>query len=215
MQLTFWYHPFSSFCRKALIALYESGVSFDAVQVDLGDATSRADFLAVWPVGKFPVLRDDASGELIPESSVIIDYVADRFPDLGLIPADPRAARRCRFLDRFFDFEIHLPMQRIVADYLRPEDQRDPFGQAQNRAHLRKSYPIAETLLADGRWAMGDSFTAADCSAQPALHFANLIEPVAGHPRLAAYLERLAERPSVARTIEEARPFEPYFPVKD
>ncbi|TZG27677.1 glutathione S-transferase family protein [Sphingomonas montanisoli] len=214
MDLTFWYHPFSSFCRKALIALYESGIAFDKIEVDLGNATSRADFLAVWPVGKFPVMRDETSGELLPESSIIIEWVADKFPHLGLIPADTRAARHCRMLDRFFDFEIHLPMQRIVADYLRPEDKRDPFGQAQDRAKLRKGYGIAEDLLGDGPWAAGDAFTIADCSAQPALHFASLVEPLDGHPKLAAYLERLYARPSVAQTMDEARPFEPYFPVK-
>ncbi|RVT89439.1 glutathione S-transferase family protein [Sphingomonas crocodyli] len=214
MALTFWYHPFSSFCRKALIALYEAGIEPDKVEVDLGDAASRDAFLAVWPVGKFPVMRDGASGELLPESSIIIEWVADQHSALGLIPAEAKAARHVRMLDRFFDFEIHQPMQRIVADYLRPEDKRDPFGQAQDRAKLRKGYAIAEGLLGDGPWAAGDAFTLADCSAQPALHFANRVEPLDGHPKLAAYLERLYARPSVARTMDEARPFEAYFPVK-
>ena len=214
MTQTFWYHPFSSFCRKALIGLYEAGIEPEKVEVDFGDPKSRDAFFAVWPVGKFPVLRDEASGELLPESTIIIEWVADNHPELGLIPAEAKAARECRMLDRFFDFEIHQPMQRIVADYLRPEDKRDPFGQAQDRAKLHKGYGIAEGLLGDGPWAMGETFTLADCSAQPALHFANRIEPLDGHPKLKTYLERLYARPSVGRTMDEARPFEAYFPVK-
>lgn len=212
MPLTFWYHPFSSFCRKALIALYECNAAFDAIIVDLGNEESRAAFLAVWPLGKFPVLRDEASGELMPESTIIIEYLANRFPEAGLIPADAGAARTVRLWDRFFDHYVMHPMQRIVADRLRPRDMRDPMGVEQARAQLRTSYSHLERELAGRSWAAGDRFSMADCAAQPALHFARLVEPWSPSPSLDAYFARLQSRPSVIRSDSQAAPYEKFFP---
>ena len=59
-MLTLYYHPFASFCQKVLIALYENAVPFRPHLVDLGDPEARAAFLAIWPIGKFPVLHDAA-----------------------------------------------------------------------------------------------------------------------------------------------------------
>ena len=80
MSLTLYYHPLSSFCHKVLIALYENGTPFTPHLVDLGNAESRAAFLKVWPIGKFPVLRDEARGETVPESTAIIDYLGLHYP---------------------------------------------------------------------------------------------------------------------------------------
>ncbi len=76
MALTLYYHPLSSFCWKTLIALYEADIAFTPQMVNLGDPAERAAFAAVWPLAKFPVLRDEASGRTLPESSLIIDYLA-------------------------------------------------------------------------------------------------------------------------------------------
>ena len=93
MSLTLYYHPLSSFCWKALIALYEAELAFTPRQVNLGDAAEKAAFQAVWPLAKFPVLRDDARGETVPESSVIIEYLAQTQPSArSLVPTDPDAA---------------------------------------------------------------------------------------------------------------------------
>ena len=75
MSLTLYYHPLASFCWKALIALYETGTPFEPHIVDLAHEGSRAEFLKLWPIGKFPVLRDDAKDRTIPESSIIIEYL--------------------------------------------------------------------------------------------------------------------------------------------
>jgi glutathione S-transferase len=212
VALTLWFHPFSSYCRKALIALYECGAAFEPVIVDLGEEASRAAFLSIWPIGKFPVLRDEATGELLPESTIIIEYLADRFPAAGLIPADAAAARRVRFWDRFFDNHIHLPMQRIVADRLRPRDRRDPLGVEQARAQLRSAYAYLERELAGRRWAAGEDFSMADCAAAPALHFGRLVEPWSGRPAIDGYFARLEQRPSIARSDAEAAPYSQLFP---
>ena len=92
MALTLHYHPLSSFCWKALIALYENETPFRPHIVDLGDAKAAAAFKAIWPIGKFPVLRDDARDQTVPESSVIIEYLGQHYPGKSrLIPADPGA----------------------------------------------------------------------------------------------------------------------------
>jgi glutathione S-transferase len=215
MPLTLYYHPLSSFCWKALIALYEADVAFEPRQVNLGDPEDRAAFEAVWPLAKFPVLRDDARGMTIPESSVIIDYLARTRPAAAsLVPSDPDLAMQTRLIDRLIDSYIHLPFQQIVAERMRPEGQHDPFGVAQARGQIRSGYKLVGPMIA-GPWAMGDAFTMADCAALPALFYADYAVSLADWPELAAYLGRLKRRPSVAKVLSEAEPFFQYFPLKD
>jgi glutathione S-transferase len=214
MPLKLYYHPLASFCWKALIALYETGTPFEPIIVNLADATSRAEFLKVWPMGKFPVLRDDAAGRTIPESSIIIEYLAQHHPGrTQLVPADADEAREVRLRDRFHDLYVQEPMQKIVGDRLRPADQKDPYGVAQAAAQLTTSYGIIDREMATRTWATGDSFTMADCAAGPALFYANKVVPLGDdHRNVAAYLRRLTERPSFARVIAEAQPYFKLFP---
>ena len=149
----------------------------------------------------------------MPESTIIIDYLAQHYPaTAGLIPADPDAARQVRLLDRLMDSYIHLPLQQVVNERLRPEDQHDPFGAEQARGNLRQGYDLVAPMIA-GPWAVGAAFTLADCAAFPALLFADYAVSLGGWPELAAYLERLKARPSVARVLREAQPFFKYFPL--
>ena len=148
MSLTLHFHPLSSFCHKVLIALYENGTPFTPKLVDLGEAEERAAFHALWPVGKFPVLQDDARGETVPESSVIIEYLDQHYPgQTQFIPADAEQARAVRFRDRFFDLHIHLHMQKIVGDRLRPPGAKDPHGVADARTRMAAALDIAEFTL--------------------------------------------------------------------
>lgn len=217
MSLTLYFHPLSSFCWKALIGLYENDTPFTPRVVDLGDETSRAAFLAVWPVGKFPVLRDDARRETVPETSVILDYLDAHHPgSVRFTSADPDAAWRTRLWDRFFDLYIHIPMQKIVGDRIRPSDaDRDPFGVAQARGQIAASYAVLEAELADRAWmSAGDTFGLADCAAFPALFYADKVHPLGeAWPRISAYLARLKARRSAARVLEEAEPYFRFFPA--
>ena len=209
MSLTLYYHPLSSFCHKALIALYENATPFTPHVVDLGNAASTAEFKAIWPIGKFPVLRDAARDRLVPESSIIIEYLDQYYPGATrFLPADPELARQTRFRDRFYDLHIHLPMQKIVTDRLRPAGKNDPHGVDEARKTLNTALGIVDRAMADSSWAMGDTFTLADCSAAPALFYANVVSPLVGpYNNLDRYLKRLLERPSYTRVIEEARPY--------
>lgn len=214
MSLTYHYHPLASFCWKALIALYENDTPFVSVLVDLTDEQSRSAFLKLSPIGKMPVLRDDRRDCTIPESTIIIDYLDRHYPGVTrFIPEDADLALKTRLRDRFYDLYVHDPMQRVVADRLRPADKRDPHGVGQERSRLRNAYAIIEQEMASNHWAMGNDFTLADCAAAPALFYANKVEPFAeSHGHVARYLDRLMQRPSFARVVEEAQPYFRLFP---
>ncbi len=214
MALTFYFHPLSSYCHKALIALYENETPFIPKVVNLGDPAESEAFKKLWPVRKFPVLHDTDGDRTIPESSIIIEYLDHHYPGrTRFIPRDADHAREMRFRDRFFDLYIHAPMQQVIGDRLRPADAKDAFGVAEAKARIAGSYDIAEKMLAGKTWALGNDFTLADCAAAPALFYGGMVVPFAAtHPTLAAYFERLKQRPSYARVLKEAEPFLQFVP---
>ena len=210
MSLTLHFHPLSSFCWKALIALYENDIPFTPNLVNLGDPLERAALLRLWGIGKFPVLRDEARDETVPESTVTIEYLDRNYPGrTRFIPDEAASALQTRLRDRFYDLYVHLPMQKIIGDRLRPDGNQDPQGVAEARAQLRTSYAMIEQQMATGMWAMGEDFSLADCAALPPLFYGNMVEPFgSAHGNVTAYFERLKARLSVARVLKEA---EPYF----
>jgi glutathione S-transferase len=216
LPLQLYAHPLSSFCWKALIALYEAEALFEFRMLGPDHPENFAELSAKWPMAKMPLLSDPERGVDLPETSIIIEHI-DRHHGAGLIPADPDAALQARLWDRFYDLHVHAHMQKVIFNRLREPADKDPFGVAQARAELRKAYIVAEAALADGRaWAAGDTFTLADCSASPALHYADKVEPFATtHPRLHAFLLQLRARPSFARVLEEAEPYAHMFPDRD
>ena len=182
MTLAFYYHPLASFCHKVLMALYENGTPFTGHVVDLMDADASAPFLAIWPVGKIPVLRDEARDRTVPETTIIIEYLDRHYPGARpLLPADAAERLDARLWDRFFDLYVQVPMQKIVTDRLRPEGEHDPRGVADARAALRTAYDMIERQVAARTWAIGESFSIADCAAAPALFYAGIVAPFAEH----------------------------------
>jgi len=216
MSLILHAHPLASYCWKVLIALYEKEVDFDFHQVDLGDPEARAAFAALWPMAKMPVLEDRERVAVVPETSIIIDYLDAHYPGaIRLIPAEPEAARDARLWDRIFDNYVQTPMQKIVADRLRPQDRKDGLGVEEARASLATALDMIEREVTGKRWVRGDAFTLADCAASPALFYADKVMPLAGRwPETLALLERLKGRPSFARVLAEAEPWFKYFPAE-
>ena len=207
MSLTLHFHPLSSFCHKALIALYENDTPFERRIVNLMDSADAVAFKKLWPCGQFPVLQDGS--HTIPESSVIIEHLDLEYPGkTKFIPADPKLALQVRLKDRFYDLHVHGHMQKVVGDRLRPEGKKDFHGVDDARRRLTISLDMIDAEMAGKTWAMGDDFTMADCAAGPPLFYVDKLFPLAGtHKNAARYLGRLLERPSYARVIEEAKPY--------
>jgi glutathione S-transferase len=217
VSLTFYFHPLASFCHKVLIALYEKQIAFEPSIVDLGNAAARAQYLELWPVGKIPVLHDHARDRTIPETTIMIEYLDRYYPGAcRLFPDDADALLEARLWDRFFDQYVSVPMQKIVGDRLRAEGERDPRGVAEARDALGLAYDMLQQRFATRTWAIGESFTVADCAALPALFYSDTLRPFAQkHPTRSAYYELLLARPSVRRTLAEARPYFQFYPYRE
>ena len=210
MSLILYAHPFAAYCWKVLIALYENGTPFRYRIVE--DAAAFAELEALWPLKKFPVLKD---GEVsVIESSVIIEHLMLRHPGtVRLIPDDIDVALKARFMDRFFDNYVMTPMQTLVSDRMRTQAERDVKGVANAMKMLDVAYGWLEEQLTPQTWAAGSTFSLADCSAAPALFYADWVHPVGDRfPGVLAYRTRALARPSVSRVVEEARPFRKLFP---
>ncbi|WP_316155788.1 glutathione S-transferase family protein [Cupriavidus sp. BIC8F] len=205
-------HPFSSYCQKVLVALYENAIPFEFRMLSPEHAQNMAELARLWPLRRMPVLVDGSRTVL--ESSIIIDYLDQhhRGP-VRWLPEPPDAALEVRMLDRFFDQYVMTPMQRIVADYLRPAEHRDAYGVAEARKLLDSAYAWLEPTLAGREWAAGGAFTLADCAAAPSLFYADWVHPIPDAcANVRAYRNRLLARPSFARAVDEARPYRPLFP---
>ncbi len=209
-MLTLYGHPISSYTWKVLTALYENATPFDSITVD---ESTYADFIAKWPMGKFPILLDSDRDRMVTETSVIIEYLDAYYPGATrFIPEDLDAALEVRRWDRVFD-HLTTTMSKIVVDNIRPEDQRDPFGVEEAKRIVRSIYTVIETQLGAREYIVGESFTLADCSAAPALWYATRNAPLGeNRPRIAAYLDRLKTRPSFARAVKESEPLFHMYP---
>ncbi|HEX4283048.1 MAG TPA: glutathione S-transferase family protein [Solirubrobacteraceae bacterium] len=212
MTLVLYHHPFALYCWKPLIALYERDVPFSTDLIE-GDRSALA---ALWPPASIPILVDD--GLVLAESSIIVEQL-DRHGDAPpLIPTDRDEALQARLWDRVADGYVATPVQRIVGDALRSSSAKDPHGVSQARATLELAYATLEDQLNrrdHHGWLAGHDFTLADCAAAPALHYADVVHPLDrdANPALAAYVDRVMTRSSVARVVGEARPYRELFPL--
>jgi glutathione S-transferase len=213
MSLELFGHPFSSYTQKALLAFEENGIPFTYRKLGPEDPEAGKRWKQLWPLERFPVLVD--GDRTIVEATAIIEYLhATRPGPVTLLPSDPLVAVDVRMLDRFFDNYVSTPQQAIVFDSLRNEEDRDPFGVAQQRAMLDKAYAWLDERMAGRTWAVGGAFSMADCAAAPALFYADWTHRI--DPKFAnvlGYRERLLARPSFAKLVDDARPFRAFFPL--
>lgn len=213
MALQLYYHPFSSYCQKVLVALYENDTPFERCELAGPGSPAMQELTRRWPMKRFPVLVDGERTVL--EASCIIEYLSLTHPGPApLIPADPLAALEVRMMDRFFDNYVSTPQQKVVFDALCPEGSRDPHGVAKAREMLETSYAWLDGVMASREWAAGEQFSLADCGAAPFLFYADWTHRIGEqHRHVLDYRRRLLARPSFARAVDEARPFRPYFPL--
>ena len=213
LSLQLFLHPFSSYSQKALIALYENATPFTPRVLTPEDPATGAEFAGLWPIGKFPVLVDGP--QTIVEATAVIEYLnATRPGAVRLIPANPLQAVEARMMDRVFDNYVMTPQQKLVYDALRKPEERDAKGMADARASLDNIYAWLDERMATREWAAADTFSLADCAAAPSLFYADWAHPIPERfAHLRAYRARLLARPSVARAVDEARPFRSYYPL--
>ena len=172
MTLKIYAHPFSSYCQKVLIALYENRTPFSLAMLGPDHAQNFAEFSREWPIKRMPVLMDGSKP--VMESSIIIEYLQQHHPGPArLIPDDADAALDVRFMDRFFDNYVMTPIMKFVADRMRPADKRDPHGVLEAQTLLESSYVWLDSRMNGREWAAGDTFSLADCGAAPFLFYAD------------------------------------------
>jgi glutathione S-transferase len=206
-------HPFSAYCQKVLIALYENDTPFELRLLDQKTPEIVAEWSALWPLKRMPVLKE--GDETVLESTIIIEYLALNRPGpVRLIPDDGKAALKTRMMDRFFDNYVMTPMQKVVFNQIRAEADRDPTGVKEAKAMLDDAYAWLDGAIAKSEWAAGDQFSLADCAAAPSLFYADWVHPIPeALANVRAYRARLLARPSFARAVDEARPYRSYFPL--
>ena len=215
MSLILWSHPYSAYGQKALVALYELGLPFEPKLVDFADVSVMAEFRALSPFAKMPVLIDTAADRTVHESSIVIEYL-DRAAGGGrLIPTDPEAALEARWVDRIIDTYVGGPMNRIIFHRLGRAGPPPPEAvMALDANEIGTAWDLLERRLGDGRtWGAGETFTLADCAAAPILTYARRLVPFGERPRLKAWHGRLMARPSFRRALEDAAPFGDLMPA--
>jgi glutathione S-transferase len=211
MSLTLYAHPFSSYCQKVLVALYENDVPFEYRMIE--EPSAMAELKARWPFGRFPVLVD--AGRTIVESTIIIEHLMlEHGGRVRWLPDDPLDALEVRLLDRFFDNDVMTAMQGPVIEAIRHGNARKDEAMAEATRKLELAYGWLEQKLEGRTWAAGAAMSMADCAAAPSLFYADWVHPIAdSFPTLRAYRSRLLAWPSFARAVDEARPYRHYFPL--
>jgi glutathione S-transferase len=203
--------PLSLFARKVEIALREKDLAFERVMVpfsqERGYAPKHPDVLAANPKGQVPVLVD---GDLaLFDSTVILEYLEDAFPDPPLYPASPRARAECRLLELFADEVLLVDVRRLMYR------SEPPAGDAQRRTRLEEDGRQGEAALRwrwaelegrlEGRDWFAASFSAADIALFMAVLFARRLHgpSLDGFPALCTWFTRASERPSVQPAVAE------------
>lgn len=201
-----YYNPISTYAQKVQIALYEKDIVFEKELINLMDEEAKAKYLAIYPIGKVPLLVLD-DGYKIPESTIIIEYLEGHF-DQGskLIPDGVDEARKVRFMDRMCDNYIN----NAGAAYIFKDMPIDasPFVLTEEKAvrFLSSTMNFIDNDLEGKTWLAGDSFTMADCSLIPVLLYLEKAYPFKDFNNLQAYWERAQERPSYQKVKEETLP---------
>jgi glutathione S-transferase len=198
--------PLSHFASRCRIVIREKGLDVEIVAPP-GEAPFPAEYRRVNPLGKIPAL--DIGGRVIVESEVIDEYLDERFPEPPLMPADPEGRASVRTLSRVHDLYFEPALHPLFFQ-LDPAT-RDASAVAAGLAETAARLDQLEALLV-GPWAAGAAFTLADCALAPTMLFASFVVPMLGggspfdrRPRLAAWWERVQQRPSVAAVHAEQR----------
>jgi len=205
MQL--WSGVLSPFSAKVRIALADKGLEYETREVPWSRRSlwgpKPPEFLAVSPRGKVPVLID--GGVTVYDSTVICEYLEDRYPGRRLLPTDAAARARCRQLEDDADFAMTEHVTPLVQELFTKTDDgvRDLARLSAASEALVRRYDELERELA-GREYLCDTFTVADIATFMVVAFASTLgtPPAERHVRLRAWVDRVRARPSVGREFE-------------
>ena len=203
--------PLSLFSRKVEIALYEKSVEFERIEVAFtqteGYRPKHPHVLAANPKGQVPVLAD---GDLtLFDSTVILEYLEDAYPTPALYPADARQRARCRMVEVYADEILFTDVRRLL--YRTEPPLADAERQAARQAEGRRGedgivghFGRLDGELGGRDYFCGD-FSVADVAMFMTVHFAVRLNgpSLDGFPALAAWYQRVGERPSAARVVRE------------
>ena len=194
----------SPFVCRVLMALRHKGVKHEVI---MPEDMKSPEYLAMNPLGKMPTMKDGAT--VLPESSVICEYIDEKHPKKKIIPATPKAAGTARLIATISE----LYVQNVVTSLFGQRDPktRDKKLVKEKLAELDKGLEVLGHYLdAKGPWAMGKRFTVADCYALPALFFVLMVapgfgvkDPLAKHKKVKKYWNGLKRTPMTKQVIKE------------
>lgn len=199
-------HPLSPYAQKCKIAMREKKLDFQALTPPLlGSGQVVEEFLAVNPRGEVPALVD---GEVaVFDSTIILEYLEDRWPAPALLPQTPYQRARARMIEDVCDTHYDAVNWSVleVTAFRRAEGMLadELLGQAARQTAGLNAW--LERQLGESEWFCESTFGWADLAAAPYVNTAAAFGngPVAGS-NLAAWLARVGARPSVAQTAAEA-----------
>jgi glutathione S-transferase len=190
--------PMSPRARKVRIVLAEKGLQYEKVTVDITKGEQKKpEFLAVNPYGKVPALQDN--GLAIYESTIIMEYLNDRYPNPPLLPTDPGQRAGARVLMHYADNPYDGACAALVSEvFFKPKGQADPDVIAKAKQELVACFERLDRELGDNEYLL-DAFSLADIgyAAWAPLFGPLQVEVPNRCARVNAWLERLKNRPSV------------------
>jgi glutathione S-transferase len=184
--------------------LQELGVDFEAITVDLPAGEQRsAAFRAINPAEKVPVLVDGDT--VLSESVAIVLYLADKYPDKGLLPAGLAARGQAIRWLLFTATELEQPLWRITRHTnLYPEDKRLPAEVALAREDFLAMAKVLDRHMEDREFVVGGAVSVVDFVLAYTLDWAQILGLLEELPRLEGYMERMYDRPRAPLRIKEA-----------
>lgn len=189
---------------RALWGLRELGAEFEFVSVNLvAGEHQHPDFLRLNPAGKVPVLVD--GDFVLTESAAIVLYLAEKYQEKGLLPADLKVRAQVYRWVMFAMTEIEQPLFRITKHTrVYPEDKRLPEDIALASQEFGVMAAVLNHHMEGRQFIVGDGITVADCVMAYVIDWANELHLIDEFPQLRAYLDRMYARPAAPARIAEA-----------
>jgi glutathione S-transferase len=202
----------SPFVRKVRVVLAEKQVPYELVPANPFEKSPA--FLALSPLGRIPALEDE-QGRSLADSSVIAEYIEERFPTPPLFPRDPYDRARVRWFDEYADGGMGPSLtgkvffQRVISAKLM-KNAPDERIVASGLADVPTYFDYLERELRGGEYLVAGTFTLADISVMSQLvnlGHAGVSVDAAKYPSLARWFARISERPTIAPLIAQDRGF--------